>query len=134
MKSSDPYKKAKKRVKAKKGFFSHLTAYFIVIGFLFLMNMATWDGELWFIFPMMGWGIGIAFHYVGVFGIPFFNVLSKEWEEKEFQKELSKYGIEEAEEELKYLEEKKEAGLDLDMNKHLKLKELRKDYDDAEFV
>ncbi len=132
MNTSDPYKKAKKRVKEKKGFYAHLTSYVIVIGFLFLMNLTTWDGEIWAIFPAMGWGIGIAFHYVGVFGIPFLNVLSKEWEEKEMQKELSKYQTDL--EEMKYLEEKNSEGLDLNMDRHLEMKEIQKDYDERDFV
>jgi hypothetical protein len=37
------------------------------------------------------WGIGLALHYLGVFGFPGKQkVFSKEWEENEIQKELDK--------------------------------------------
>ena len=47
-------------------------------------------GDWWFYFPMMSWGLGIFFHYVGVFGFPGFNFNDKAWEDKEIEKELSK--------------------------------------------
>lgn len=134
------YKKAKKRVKAKKEFFQHFTAYVIVISFLFILNMLTSPFHWWFYWPMLGWGIGIAFHYTDVFGLPWLKVLSEEWEEKEMETELRKIekreGIDllESGDIIEDLPLKKEKGLDLNMDKHLKLKELRKDYDDSEFV
>lgn len=49
-------------------FFSHLTAYCIVNGFLLFVYLATTrGGYFWVIWPMMGWGIGLAFHFVDTF-------------------------------------------------------------------
>ena len=45
----------------KQQFFHHLRAYCIVNGILFLMNLASSPGEFWVIWPMLGWGIGLAF-------------------------------------------------------------------------
>ena len=38
----------------------HLRAYLIVNGFLFLLDLVT-TGGVWFFYPMLGWGIGLAF-------------------------------------------------------------------------
>lgn len=66
----EAYKRAKQRVEAKMGFYSHLTSYVIVNGFLIAIYMFTTPGGYpWFIWPMLGWGIGLAFHFVAVFGV-----------------------------------------------------------------
>ncbi len=88
--SEDEYRRAKKRVKAKKGFYWHLASYCIIIGFLFCINMITDPFEMWFRFPALAWGISILFHYIAVFGIPGMNFNDKAWEEKEIKKELEK--------------------------------------------
>lgn len=48
-------------------FFSHLTSYCIINGFLVFVYLMTSRGYFWVIWPMMGWGIGLAFHYVNTF-------------------------------------------------------------------
>lgn len=82
------YRKAKKRVQAKKGFYSHFGIYAIMGIFFFTLNMLTSPATYWWYWPMLGWGIGIASHYIAVFGIPGLPFTSKEWEEKEIEKEL----------------------------------------------
>ncbi len=61
------YKRAEKRVKARLGFFWHLAAYLVVNGFLFLIWLFTGLGYPWFIWPVLGWGIGLFFHFLNVF-------------------------------------------------------------------
>ncbi len=48
-------------------FYSHLTAYCIVNMSLIAINMFTTRGYFWAIFPIIGWGIGLAFHFVDTF-------------------------------------------------------------------
>lgn len=92
--STDPYLNAKKRVKAKKGFYGHLSAYLSVNTIMFFVVLFT-EGSFEWLIPAMLWGIGLASHYFGVFGIPGIGAWgSKEWEEKEIQKELEKQGWE----------------------------------------
>ena len=68
MSEDEIYEQAKKRVEAKKGFFIHLTVYILVNVLLVLIwAFAAGGGFPWFIFPIFGWGIGILFHYLGVF-------------------------------------------------------------------
>lgn len=76
----DKYQKAIKQVQEIKGFYSHLLAYIVVMVVLVYINLKFSPEYLWFIWSMMGWGIGLFFHAVKVFNwIPF---LGKDWEEK----------------------------------------------------
>ena len=88
----DIRKQAKKRVEAKKGFYIHFGVYIVVGLFFLIMNLLTYSESegLWFYFPMLAWGIGLAIHYFVVFGLPGTNILSKEWEANEMEKEMDK--------------------------------------------
>ena len=82
------YEKAKKKVKARKDFYGHLTAY-VATGIFFLaINLLNFDGRFWFYWPLLGWGIGVLIHYFSVFGLPGVGILDEDWEEREIQKEL----------------------------------------------
>lgn len=76
------YQRATERVAELKSFYGHLAAYCIVISALTIINLLTAPDHLWFYWPMLGWGIGIASHALKTFGI------SKNWEEKQIQKIL----------------------------------------------
>ena len=68
MSEDEIYKQAKKRVEEKKGFFIHFTVYIVVnIMLVLIWAFAAGGGFPWFIFPLGGWGIGILFHFLGVF-------------------------------------------------------------------
>ena len=60
-------RRAKKRANAELGFYSHLTSYLSVMAMLALINIFT-TRYPWFLWPAMGWGIGIFSHYMAVFG------------------------------------------------------------------
>lgn len=76
------YQRAKKRVEEIKGFYSNLIAYLIVIPLLAYLNYRTTD-FLWFLFPTVGWGIGVLFHGMCAFG--FNPILGKDWEERKIK-------------------------------------------------
>ena len=62
------YRQAEKRVAEKRGFFIHLIVYIAVnILLVLIWAFAAGGGFPWFIFPLAGWGIGILFHFLGVF-------------------------------------------------------------------
>jgi hypothetical protein len=62
------YEQAKKRVEAKKGFFVHLTVYIVVnIMLVLIWAFAAGGGYPWFLWALGGWGIGVLFHFLGVF-------------------------------------------------------------------
>ncbi len=73
------YERAAKRVKELRGFYGNLTSYCLVIPFLTALNLLTDAGHLWFFWPMLGWGIGIAAHGINTFGI------GKHWEEQKIR-------------------------------------------------
>ncbi len=75
------YQKAKERVTELRGFFGHLSVYVIVNLGLFLLNMMTAPDSLWFIWPLMGWGIAIVLHALRVFG----GSLGSNWEERKIR-------------------------------------------------
>jgi hypothetical protein len=52
-------------------FRSHLVSYFVIIGFLFAINLFTsaGPGYLWAVWPVLGWGLGLVFHGLEAYGI-----------------------------------------------------------------
>jgi hypothetical protein len=62
-----------------RGFLEHLGSYVIIIGMLGMINLLTTDYP-WFLFPALGWGIGLALHFWGI-------LLGKEQTEAEHQAE-----------------------------------------------
>lgn len=67
METEETYKRAKRRVEAKIGFYIHLTVYIGVNILLLIINLTTSPQYLWFKWPLMGWGIGLFFHGLSVF-------------------------------------------------------------------
>jgi hypothetical protein len=49
-----------------RGFVGHLGAYVVVIGALAMINLITSSDEFWFKWPAMGWGVGLAFHFLSL--------------------------------------------------------------------
>jgi len=97
MSYEDQYQRAQKKVKKKKEFFNHLGVYIAGGVFFFGMNFFTSmddpifrPSDLWAVFPMLGWGMGLLIHYFSVFGVPFLGNQDEDWEEKELAKELRK--------------------------------------------
>jgi hypothetical protein len=64
---SEAYIRAVKRVEAKLGFYRHFAVYIGVNSLLFLINVFSSPGEWWFYWPLLGWGIGVFFHFMNVF-------------------------------------------------------------------
>jgi hypothetical protein len=77
------YKKASKKVEEIKGFYSHLIAYIFIIVLITIVNLKYSPGYYWFFYPMIGWGIGLFFHGVGVFGSDY--ILGRNWEERKMK-------------------------------------------------
>lgn len=67
MEQQEIYGKAKKRVEEKIGFYIHLAVFVGVNLLLVIINLVTAPYYLWFKWPLMGWGIGLFFHGLGVF-------------------------------------------------------------------
>ena len=82
--NEDRYFKAKKRVEEIKGFYGNLISYIVVNLGLLVINLVTSPKYLWFFWPMLGWGIGLASHALKVYGV------GRAWEEKQIRKILDK--------------------------------------------
>jgi hypothetical protein len=76
---------ATKRVRAKKGFYSHLIAYVIVNLMLVAIWYFTGHGYFWPMWVILFWGIGLIFNAVAAF-----SKHDISWETKEIDKEVEK--------------------------------------------
>ena len=56
------------RLKARAGFWSHLMIYLAVNAFLVVVWAFTGAGFFWPVFPIVGWGIGVAVNAWEAFG------------------------------------------------------------------
>lgn len=82
MEQDEKYLRAKKRVENLKAFYIHLTVFILVNLMLFFINILTDPSELWFLYPLGGWGIGIAIHGLTIFSA---GKLGSEWEERKIK-------------------------------------------------
>ncbi len=83
------YFKAKAHVGAIKKFYSSLLSYAIFITFLGGLNywINQWSYP-WFLWAAFGWGLGLVFQGIKVFGFnPFFG---KDWEDKKIRELMEK--------------------------------------------
>ena len=83
-KEEQKYFKAKKRVNDIKGFYVHLIIYLITIPIIITVNLMFVPSFHWFWFSVLGWGMGLFFHWLGVFGFQKLG-LGKDWEEKKIK-------------------------------------------------
>ena len=61
------YQRAKQRVDAKIGLYIHLAVFITVNSLLVIINISTTPQLYWFKWPLLGWGIGLLWHAIGVF-------------------------------------------------------------------
>ena len=82
------YFKARKRVEEIKGFYGNLIAFIFVNIGLLVVNLVTSPKHLWFYWPLLWWGLGVAVHGMKVFNcMPF---LGKNWEEQKIKEFMDK--------------------------------------------
>jgi len=88
----EAYEKARKRVGQIKGFYWHLLSYIVINMVILIMISRTVDSAYFWTFNVFStvfyWGIGIFFHFMGVFGKNVF--LGKKWEDKKVQEYIDK--------------------------------------------
>lgn len=61
------YEEARKRVKKKREFYSHLAAYLLVNTVLVVIWLLTWRGYMWFLWPLCIWGVFVLWNFIEVF-------------------------------------------------------------------
>ena len=87
----DAYQRARRRVRAVRGFYKHLALYLIVNAGLLAFNLHKGTGTFWAGWPAGGWGIGLAAHGLAVWGGGFW--LGREWEERKIAELLAREQI-----------------------------------------
>lgn len=87
----EAYLRAKKKVESIMGFYWHLAVYVIINLFLIILIGVNSDEG----FTSFGtyatatfWGIGLLFHFLGVFGPNF--IFGKDWENKKIEEYMEK--------------------------------------------
>jgi hypothetical protein len=85
---SELYERAKKRVEEIKGFYIHLGVYMVVNLGLFAINMLASPDTLWFYWPLLGWGVGVAIHAFTMLAEG--RLLGREWEERKVEELLQR--------------------------------------------
>ena len=75
------YQEAKTRVEEIKGFYIHLVTYLLVNAALVVINLLLSPEYFWFIWPIIGWGVGLIIHAISVFG----GLWGRSWEERKIK-------------------------------------------------
>lgn len=123
MKNDRLLKKAKKKVKQKKDFYTHAMVMAAVSVFLLVVNFldSSWEGGEVLI-PISAMWLSVAIHYFSVFGLGGINEKAGNWEADAIEEEYLR---------LKELEDRKVELMDDDK---LRLKQLEKRYKSDDFV
>jgi hypothetical protein len=66
---ADLRRRAERAADAKLSFRGHLLTYLLVVGGLTALNLLTSPSNLWVGWVAFGWGLGLAAHGAGVYGV-----------------------------------------------------------------
>lgn len=74
---------ARRRAGAKLGWYVHVTVYVLANLVVFAMSTYGFGSRPWSVFPLLGWGVGVALHGVSVFVLGSGNGLRERLIQKE---------------------------------------------------
>ena len=60
----EPSEKYGDRLVKKRSFMMHLASYVLINAMLIIVNLVSSPGTIWFHWPLLGWGIGLATHFI----------------------------------------------------------------------
>lgn len=80
MSDEERYRSAHDQAGRLAGLYRHALVYVLVNLLLIGINLLTGIGTLWCVWPLLGWGLGLAIHAAGVFGNDRF--LGADWQER----------------------------------------------------
>ncbi len=83
------YRQARHRAGAKLSVYIHVVVFVLVMALLTAINLTTTPQTLWIIWPLMGWGLGLAIH--AVIGMRLADTY-RAIEEKEIERALERAG------------------------------------------
>ncbi len=132
------YNKARRRVKKVKGFYVNFASWLLFSVFFIFTNLTAGRftfRSMYLLFPVLGWGIGVLFHAISVFGLPGFG---QDWEERMIEREMDR--IDREDQQLNDWDSDNSAQNSPSSHDYteedppLRLKKLRKDLSDSDFV
>lgn len=85
------YQDVRKKVNEMRKFYEHLTIFILLSIILIVINLVTSPGYLWFMWCLLGGGIGVIIHGLLAFGIS--PILNSDWEERKIRKLLEKESL-----------------------------------------
>ena len=77
-----------KQVRKLKGFYIHLAQYVLVIAVLTVVNALTTPNHWWVQWVVMGWGVGVFFHWLQI--SERFSLFGSKWEKEQVEKRLGR--------------------------------------------
>jgi hypothetical protein len=76
------------QVRKLKGFYIHLAQYVLVIALLTVINALTTPNRWWVQWVIMGWGVGVFFHWLQI--SERFSLFGSKWEKEQVEKRLGR--------------------------------------------
>jgi transcriptional regulator with XRE-family HTH domain len=76
------------QVRKLKGFYIHLAQYVLVIAVLTVINALTTPNRWWVQWVIMGWGVGVFFHWLQI--SERFGLFGSNWEKEQVEKRLGR--------------------------------------------
>jgi len=76
------------QVRKLKGFYIHLAQYVLVVVLLAVINALTTPNRWWVQWVVMGWGVGVFFHWLQVSDR--FSLFGSKWEKEQVEKRIGR--------------------------------------------
>ena len=76
------------QVRKLKGFYIHLAQYVLVVALLAVINALTTPNHWWVQWVVMGWGVGVFFHWLQI--SERFGLFGSKWEKEQVEKRLGR--------------------------------------------
>ena len=76
------------QVRKLKGFYIHLAQYVLVVALLAVINALTTPNHWWVQWVVMGWGVGVFFHWLQI--SERFSLFGSKWEKDQVEKRLGR--------------------------------------------
>jgi hypothetical protein len=86
------YRRAKARVEARLGFYRHAMIYVAVNLFLIFFNLRREPHHIWFQWPLLGWGIGLAWHGWNVYSYRWNSTRKDQMIQREMERDAREHG------------------------------------------
>jgi len=90
--TNDPLEEARRHVRRKRIFYTVLGIWIALSLMWFTIDMRDDSSSLWFYWPMLGTGVGVAITGITLLGIG--GLLGADWERREIDKYLRRRGNE----------------------------------------